>query len=268
MSEIFDELVTIKANEPVAHGHCRVRFHAPKIAAKAQPGQFVNVKCGGKTLLRRPFSFSRASGASFEIIVRVIGEGTLWLSEAEPGHQLRALGPLGNGFRIDGEVRSAILVGGGCGIGPMEMLGEALRKEGIETIALLGCESKEMVPLEAADLERLGIETHLAVMTGNGGHVGPVTDLLENVLADAAHVEGRTVFACGPWPMLKKVAELTNANELPCQVLLEEMMGCGMGACMSCAVQVFQPDGGVMNKKVCTDGPMFWAHEVDWDAKD
>ncbi|NOZ23862.1 MAG: dihydroorotate dehydrogenase electron transfer subunit [Planctomycetes bacterium] len=268
MSDIFDETATVESNEAVAVGHCRVRLHAPWIAAAAQPGQFVNVQCGGRTLLRRPFSFSRVVGESFEIVVRIIGEGTRRLSKAKLGDDLPVLGPLGRGFELTGQVKRAVMIGGGCGIGPLEMLGRALIENDVETTALLGCQNQDTLPLNPDELQQIGIETSVAVMTGKGGHVGPVTDLLEEYLDRAASVEGRMLFACGPWGMLRKVAELAEQHEERCQVLLEEMMGCGMGACMSCACEVFLPDGGTTNKKACTDGPMFWADEVNWNARD
>ncbi|MEW6355831.1 MAG: dihydroorotate dehydrogenase electron transfer subunit [Planctomycetota bacterium] len=268
MSHIFDEIAAVESNEVVSVGHCRVRFHAPRIAAGAKPGQFVNIRCGGRTLLRRPFSFSRVVGESFEIVVRIIGEGTRQLSLARPGDRLPILGPLGRGFELTDRIKHAVMIGGGCGIGPLEMLGRTLIQNDVETTALLGCQNRETFPLNPDELQQLGIETHLSVMEGGGGHLGPVTDLLKEYLARAASVEGRMLFACGPWGMLKKVAESAADHKVCCQVLLEEMMGCGMGACMSCVCQVLLPDGGTMNKKVCTDGPMFWADEVNWNARD
>lgn len=267
MKRIFDEPAVVESSDAVAEGHRRVRFHAPRIAAAAEPGQFVNVKCGGRTLLRRPFSFARVGGESFEIVVRVIGEGTRRLAACRIGETLPVLGPLGHGFEIGAGIKSAVMVGGGCGIGPLEMLGEALLKRGIRTTALLGCQNKRTVPLDPAHLRALGMDASLAVMEGDGGHLGPVTDLLERRLSSATELGGTMVFACGPWGMLKKTAELARRAGVRCQVLIEEMMGCGMGACMSCACEVILPGGGTANRKVCTDGPMFWADQVNWNAR-
>lgn len=267
MSIIVDELAIVESSECVAEGHRRIRFRSPRIARRAAPGQFVNIRCGGQTLLRRPFSFSRVVGGSFEVLVRVIGEGTRRLAERKPGDQVWALGPLGHGFEIVRGTRCAVMVGGGCGIGPMEILGEALRRKRIETIALFGCQNRRTLPISPADFERRGIATQVAVMEGRGGHRGPVTDLLEECLASGENPDGAVLYACGPWGMLKKTAEIAARRGARCQVLLEEMMGCGLGACMSCACETVLPGGGVANKKVCTDGPMFWADQVNWNAR-
>ena len=293
----------------VASAHYRLRLRAPGITRRAKPGQFVNILCGGGTLLRRPLSIHRTerprlrphalragrvtargrrTGRCFEVLFRVVGPGTKALSRLARGDELPVLGPLGRGFEIPRALRTAVLVGGGCGTAPLYALAEELRIKGIETFALIGAEDEDTLPvvvskrggklpfgstggpacLKAADLEDIGVKTGLATMRGRSGFVGPVADMLELFL-DAQKVapRGTAVFASGPWGMLKQTAGITARFNVRCQVLLEEMMGCGIGACMSCVIKVRLPDGEVGQKRVCIDGPMFDADEVCWDAK-
>jgi len=307
--DIFDETARVEAVSTVAKGHYRLKLRCRPITRKARPGQFVNILCGGATLLRRPLSIHRVErpdlrpadlrtgragsrqkrvGDCFEVLFKVVGPGTRRLAELEPGDELSVLGPLGKGFQVPKVIRRAVLVGGGCGSAPLYALAEDLRLRGVETLAFIGAADEATLPvvvskraaplpfratnrracLTASDLESIGVKTALATMSGRKGYRGPVTDILELFLdAHDALGAGTVVFASGPWAMLRKVAELTECHGVRCQVLLEEMMGCGIGACMSCVVKVRLPNGEIAQKRVCVDGPMFDASKVCWDAR-
>ncbi len=223
-----------------------------------RPGQFVHIKCGHSRLLRRPISICEWTGSrdgdTLTIVFEVRGEGTAWLARREAGDFLDVLGPLGNGFTIqDGPY---LLVGGGIGVPPI--LGCAGAAGGSST-AILGFRSKDKAIL----LDRFASDcANCLVATDDGslGYHGFVDALVRQELGKERHYQG--VLACGPKPMLKSVAKVAEEFGVPCQVSMEERMGCGVGACLVCACDM--ADGS--RKHVCKDGPVFDSKEVDWDA--
>ena len=225
----------------------------------AAPGQFVHIKCGDGLLLRRPISVCSCQEDEPEDILTIVfevrGEGTAWLARRPEGHSLDVLGLLGNGFTMKREGRY-LLVGGGIGVPPMR---GCAQYTGGRSTAILGFRSREKAIL----LDRFREEcAKVAVATDDGslGYHGFVDALVRQELeADRAY---DAVLACGPKPMLKSVAKVAAEFGVPCQVSMEERMGCGVGACLVCATPM--RDGTV--KHVCKDGPVFNAEEVDWDA--
>lgn len=225
----------------------------------AAPGQFVHIKCGDGLLLRRPISVCSCQECEpsdlLAVVFEVRGEGTAWLARRPEGHSLDVLGLLGNGFNMKREGRY-LLVGGGIGVPPMR---GCARYTGGRSTAILGFRSREKAIL----LDRFREEcAKVAVATDDGslGYHGFVDALVRQELeADRAY---DAVLACGPKPMLKSVAKVAAEFGVPCQVSMEERMGCGVGACLVCATPM--KDGTV--KHVCKDGPVFNAEEVDWDA--
>ena len=223
-----------------------------------RPGQFVHIKCGDGLLLRRPISVCEWTGSrdgdTLTIVFEVRGEGTSWLADRREGDMLDVLGLLGNGFDMgDGPY---LLVGGGIGVPPM--LGCAGASGGAST-AVLGFRSRDKAIL----LDRFAEDcANYLVATDDGslGHHGFVDALVRQELEKEHHYRG--VLACGPRPMLKNVAKAAAEFGVPCQVSMEERMGCGVGACLVCATPM--KDGTV--KHVCKDGPVFRGEEVDWDA--
>ncbi len=223
------------------------------------PGQFVHIKCGDGLLLRRPISVCSCQEDEpsdlLAVVFEVRGEGTAWLARRPEGHTVDVLGLLGNGFRMEREGRY-LLVGGGIGVPPM--LGCAQYTGGKST-AILGFRSRDKAIL----LDRFEAEcakTLIATDDGSLGYHGFVDALVRQELErDRAY---KAVLACGPKPMLKSVAKAAAEFNVPCQVSMEERMGCGVGACLVCACAM--QDGTV--KHVCKDGPVFSAEEVDWDA--
>ena len=268
-------------------GHCHLRLRAPAIAAAAKPGQFVNIAPPlDSTLLRRPLGVYRTvDGSDIEVLFKTVGKGTIALANVRTGDRLDVIGPLGNGFDLSGTLPdTAVLVAGGFGLAPLFPLAAALRDHVRQTFLFVGTE--EELPLEISDssmhlsfvdpevtvtlpdFEKLGASCRVATVKEQPGfYSGLVTDLLEKLLHHPEPLGVAKVYACGPWAMLKKTAAIAAEHQLPCDVLLEERMGCGIGACMSCAVRVFDEDGEPRYVRACVEGPVFDAATVDWDAK-
>ena len=223
------------------------------------PGQFVHIRCGEGLLLRRPISVCSCMDDEpddlLSIVFEVRGEGTRWLAGRELGDSLDVLGLAGNGFDLKPEGRY-LLVGGGIGIPPM--LGCAQYTGGRAT-AILGGRSRDKIILEDFFREDCA-KVLCATDDGSLGHHGCVDALVRRELSEDRGYDG--VLACGPKPMLRNVAKVAEEFGIPCQVSMEERMGCGVGACLVCACDM--ADGS--RKHVCKDGPVFDSREVDWDA--
>jgi dihydroorotate dehydrogenase electron transfer subunit len=241
---------------------------APDIAEQARPGQFVQIGVpeDRRFMLRRPFSIHQASrrggwAGTLEIVFDVVGPGTAWLSRASEHDMIDVIGPLGRAFQLRDELRTCVLIGGGYGAAPLYFLAEELRAAGKEAHLLIGARNHDRVfkPIEG---KRAGSSLVVTTEDGTLGERGRVTDALPDVLAQA---RGDVVYACGPNAMLRAVAELSLARGIPCQVAVEEMMGCGLGVCWTCAVPYLSADGrSWWNVRACTEGPVFNAARIWW----
>ena len=232
-----------------------------EIAEKACAGQFIHIKCGNERLLRRPISICDVKDGSVKVVFEVKSEGTRWLSKRCRGDRLDILGPLGNSFEFpDGNIA---VIGGGIGVPPMLFAAKSA-KEQIKSAkgqveAILGFRNTERIILKnefEVLCDNVTITTDDGSFGYNGAVTAPLAELLENGDIDA-------VLACGPRAMLSAVASMCLQHSVPCQVSLEERMGCGVGACMvcSCATVV---DGEEHMSRVCKDGPVFDAGIVAW----
>ena len=238
-------------------GAVTMTFESNGMAAQiATPGQFVHVKCGAANLLRRPISICNWS-ADRDLIRMVFedrGEGTHWLAQRTVGESLDILGPLGHGFTMAPEGRY-LLVGGGIGVPPM--LGCAAHC-GHDNVAILGFRSQQNAML-LEEFSKVCAGVRLATDDGSLGHHGFVDALVRQELEKDNSFTA--VLACGPKPMLRNVAKVADEFGVPCQVSMEERMGCGIGACLVCACKT--KDGH--QKHACKDGPVFDSKEVDWE---
>ena len=223
------------------------------------PGQFVHVKCGDSLLLRRPISVCSCMEEEPEdtlaIVFEVRGEGTQWLANRPVGHSVDVMGLLGNGFAMKPEGRY-LLVGGGIGVPPIRGCAQYTAKK---STAIVGFRSKEKAIL-LDHLEEECAKVMVATDDGSLGYHGFVDALVRQELSEDKNYDA--VLACGPKPMLRNVAKVAQEFGVPCQVSMEERMGCGVGACLVCACDM--ADGS--RKHVCKDGPVFDSKEVDWDA--
>jgi dihydroorotate dehydrogenase electron transfer subunit len=284
---VFREAAPVIDITALPGAHCRLRLRAPAVAAAVRPGQFVNVRPPlDAALLRRPLGVYRTfDETDLELLFKVVGRGTRALADVTPGQEIDLIGPLGNGFDLSGEPpRTAVLVAGGFGIAPLHPLALALRDRAERIFLFVGTE--EDLPLEMSDsslhasfvdpdvsatltdFETLGVVGRVASLRPRPGFFrGLVTDLLDRFL-DHPEFEGPArLYACGPWVMLRKTAAAAARHAIPCDVLVEERMGCGVGACMSCAVRLKGADGEPVYVRACVEGPVFDAACVDWDAK-
>lgn len=253
------ERVEVLANERVAEGVGLIVLRAPRIAASVEPGQFVHLRidAGADFILRRPFSVHRTHGDAIEILYQVLGRGTRALALRGAGETMDAIGPLGSGWRIPETAAHALLVAGGLGAAPLAMLAERLAERGVAVTVAQGAPTADR--LVARDVfESVARRVAYATDDGSSGVRGFVTAVSERQLAqDRPDV----VYVCGPEVMARAVASQAAAADVPCQVSLERLMACGVGACLSCVVTT---RSGL--KRACVDGPVFDAEEVCWDG--
>lgn len=262
--------------ESVAPLHFQISFAAPDIAARAQAGQFVHILPRAATdcdpLLRRAFSILSVREGEIDILFRVEGRGTRWLSMRRTGDVLDVIGPLGHPFDLTPfhvkQPPVVLLVGGGVGVPPLIFLAQTLCARQYPPLFLIGARSQPDV-LGTTGLSQMGIETRIATDDGSAGHAGRVTDLLENALSVLPPERSGVVYACGPFPMLKAVAKVAARFGVRAQVSLEENMPCGIGVCNGCVVAM-KPSSESSDygryRRICIEGPAVWAHEVDWEA--
>jgi dihydroorotate dehydrogenase electron transfer subunit len=242
---------------------------APEIADDAKPGQFVEIGVpqGRDFLLRRPFSIHQASrkggwAGTLEIAFTPVGPGTRWLTEIEAHDFLDVVGPLGRPFPYPSQPRSCLLVGGGYGAAPLYFLAQELRSRGKRVDMIVGARDQERV-FKAVEAKRLSVHVAITTEDGSLGERGKVTDVLPGMIT---RCETEVVYACGPNPMLRAVAEYCAEQGLATQVALEELMACGVGVCWTCVVPVVRRDGsGWDYLRSCVDGPVFSGARVWWE---
>ena len=255
MPEKFEEIVSIISQEKIAEGVYDMWLRTEEIAAHAKAGQFVSVYCNDKTkLLPRPISICevKKEEKALRLVYRVAGGGTAEFSHMKAGETLRILGPLGNGFTL-GE-KSAFLIGGGIGIPPMLELAKELN---CEKQIVVGYRNNEL--FLADELRKYG-DVIIATEDGSVGTKGNVLDAIrENSL------KADVIYACGPTPMLRALKQYAAENDIECWISMEERMACGIGACLACVCKSKEKDHhtNVNNKRICKEGPVFRAEEVE-----
>lgn len=247
---------------------------APGVAEHAAPGQFVMVKTapGLDPLLRRPFSIFeilRDAGGTptgVSILNKRVGVGTSLLYDAAVGARIDCLGPLGRPFEPVDPPARAWMVAGGVGLAPFATLAQALAARGTAMTLFYGGRSSTDLFYESF-FKGLGATLVITTEDGSRGERGRVTAPLERALVEAPD-QSITLYACGPTPMMRAVADLGARYTRPTFVSLEPIMGCGMGGCYSCVVRVARPGapGGTHLVRSCIEGPVFDATTVVWDA--
>lgn len=270
MPKVLNERV--QSLDMLAPSIYKMTLESQYIAQNAQPGQFVNVKCGEglNALLRRPISICRVDRekGTFDMVFRVKGTGTEILSQKTAGSSVDFIGPLGSAFHISDEYGKIAVIGGGIGIFPLLFLLEEYKSRNMNLSGYSQNKSSAFIGFRNMDCIVLDNEFknacdcfHMSTEDGFICYKGFVTDLLEQNL-----IENRydIIYTCGPTPMIKKVAEIAGRNSIKCQVSLEQRMGCGIGACLVCACKTRFGDGWEYSH-VCKDGPVFWSDEVIWE---
>jgi len=281
----------VKAVERLHERYVLLRLSGDEGLPEMRPGQFVEVRVDDAphTFLRRPISICFVDREADELwlLVACVGEGTRRLALLREGDRLNCMLPLGNGWSLGdgpsgtGEGRRRLLVGGGVGVAPLLFLGAELRRQGADVTFLLGARSaRDLLLLET--FERYG-RVLVTTEDGSRGERGFVTQ--HSVL-------GRERFdmiqCCGPTPMMKAVARYARQAATPCEVSLENLMACGLGACLCCVEKAYlsgnaaqhrtggEPlhrplpegeggkDGEVANVCVCKEGPVFNIERLLW----
>jgi len=278
----------ILENQRVSGNYFLLRLDVTGTAKLPMPGQFYNVRCGETRdpLLRRPFSMHRLvrgrGSVHLEILYQVTGKGTEWLSRQKSGEYLDTIGPFGNGFIIEQSPATAVLAARGIGIAPLYAVGEALHgKEGATKVfVLLGARVKERLFYEE-QFRRIG-EVFPYTDDGSRGFRGTAPELLVDLLERSRLPEDFSLYACGPTDMLRELSQTAERFGFAGQVALEGHMGCGFGACLSCACPLkpemikrnkqwqkpalqWSEDGSRVYSLICKDGPVYDIREVDWD---
>lgn len=223
------------------------------------PGQFVEVRIDNTpgVMLRRPISINFVDKEKNELwlLVHLIGKGTFHLGELKEGDRLNLMLPLGNYYTMPDEAKKAdklLLVGGGAGIAPMLFLGKELAEKGFHPTFLLGARSKE----DLFELEQFASYGDVCLSTEDGslGEKGFVTQ--HTILNKEKFGK---IYTCGPKPMMMAVARYAKANDIDCEVSLENKMACGLGACLCCV-----EDTKEGNQCVCKEGPVFNINQLKW----
>lgn len=220
------------------------------------PGQFVEIAVEGSptTFLRRPISINWCDVKEnrLDLLIHIVGDGTRALSKLKAGDTLNCLFPLGNGFTVPVQPAKLLLVGGGVGTAPMLNYGKVLKEAGHEPVFLLGGRSaKDILQLERFEaIGRVYVTTEDATL----GEKGFVTN--HSVLQ---HETFDGIAACGPKPMMKAVAGFARSHGISCEVSLENMMACGLGACLCCVEKTVRG-----NVCVCKEGPVFNINDLTW----
>ena len=219
-----------------------------------QPGQFVQVQSPAikDTFLRLPISINNVEDGQLWLMVQMIGEGTKALGYMRSGDTLNLVLPLGNGFSVSEAKGKVLLVGGGVGIAPLLYAGRTLKANGAEPIFLLGARTADGV-LERDLFGQIG-RVLITTEDGSLGERGFVTQ------HSTLHTECfDKIMACGPKPMMMAVARYARQTNTDCEVSLENMMACGLGACLCCVEKTVKG-----NVCVCTEGPVFNINQLTW----
>ena len=220
------------------------------------PGQFVEVRVDGSpsTFLRRPISINYVDQVHNELwlLVATVGDGTKALARLQTGHLLNCVLPLGNGFTPAKTGEKVLLIGGGVGVAPLLYMGAEMQKSGIEPTFLLGARTvQDLLMLD--EFKRYG-RVYVTTEDGSAGEKGFVTN--HSILAQESFDR---ISTCGPTPMMKAVAHLAKEKGIDCEVSLENLMACGLGACLCCVEKT--SEGNVC---VCKDGPVFDLKRLLW----
>ena len=258
----YQENATVTRVEQLSEKNYRLTFEAPLIAEATRPGQFVMIRTsiGKDPLLRRPFSVHQVLNKGLvQIYFKQVGRGTSILAHVKIGEKFSLFGPLGRGFKLSHD-KPAVLVGGGLGIAPLLLLLKEncrLKKNCDKDLVILGGRSREEVEPLLADFKEYGVTIRTSTDDGSMGHHGYVTEILKSITLP----ENSTVYACGPEAMMAGVAGICAEAQVACQVSVESVMACGMGACLGCS----RPDKTGSYTHVCLNGPVFDAEKLEWN---
>ena len=290
MAEKFEEIAVVVDQNTLGSGIYDLTLKTTNIAKAAKAGQFVSVYSNDKSkLLPRPISLCGIDRDedTIRLVYRVTGEntGTEEFSKLVMGDRIRILGPLGNGFTVE-PGKKAFLIGGGIGVPPMLQLAKDINSGVVQTSGAVDTNTQEKGQTEEKQINGHGkkicdmniimgyrdentfllnefkeqADSFVATEDGSVGTKGNVIDAInENGL------EADVIYACGPMPMLRALKAYAMEHDMECYVSMEERMACGIGACLACVCKTKDKDAhsNVNNKRICKEGPVFNAKEVE-----
>ena len=253
----------VLSNIKIAKGGIwKLTLKSPYIATAVQPGQFVMLEPCPGSVLPRPFSVYNAWRSEIIIVYQVVGKKTEYYSTLKTGDKIYVYGPYGNPVVLKPDTNQLILIGGGCGLASLHLL--ARSHPGMHKLICAGFRSQDFV-FGLNDFEQIVVLTEGSVhwvteddKTGKPKNAAELFQILLSSIIRKGRFDQTMVVTCGPRPMMQKVAQIAAEKNLTCLVGMEEMMGCGIGNCKSCAVHM-------VNKEVlyvCQHGPFFPAEEV------
>ncbi len=290
MAEKFEEIAVVVDQNALGSGIYDLTLKTKNIAKAAKAGQFISVYSNDKSkLLPRPISLCGIDRDedTIRLVYRVTGEntGTEEFSKLVMGDRIRILGPLGNGFTVE-PGKKAFLIGGGIGVPPMLQLAKDINSGVVQTTGAVDTNTQEKGQTEEKQINGHGkkicdmniimgyrdentflldefkeqADSFVATEDGSVGTKGNVIDAIkENGL------EADVIYACGPMPMLRALKAYAMEHDMECYVSMEERMACGIGACLACVCKTKDKDAhsNVNNKRICKEGPVFNAKEVE-----
>ncbi len=290
MAEKFEEIAVVVDQNALGSGIYDLTLKTKNIAKAAKAGQFVSVYSNDRSkLLPRPISLCGIDRDedTIRLVYRVTGEntGTEEFSKLVMGDRIRILGPLGNGFTVE-PGKKAFLIGGGIGVPPMLQLAKDINSGVVQTSGAVDTNTQEKGQTEEKQINGHGkkicdmniimgyrdentflldefkeqADSFVATEDGSVGTKGNVIDAIkENGL------EADVIYACGPMPMLRALKAYAMEHDMECYVSMEERMACGIGACLACVCKTKDKDAhsNVNNKRICKEGPVFNAKEVE-----
>lgn len=248
----------VTSAERLSDRHVLLKLSADSALPPMRPGQFVEVRVDNSpaTFLRRPISihFVDRSANELWLLVAAIGEATRHLYHLKAGDELNCILPLGNGFSpaIHYQAHRILLVGGGVGVAPLLWQGWNLKQEGAQPEFLLGAKTASEL-LELDRFQSIG-PVHVTTEDGSAGAKGFVT---QHPVLHKFHFD--LIQTCGPKPMMKAVSDYARATHTPCEASLENLMACGLGACLCCVEKTTTG-----NACVCKEGPVFNINKLLW----
>lgn len=253
-----ENIFVVQKNEPLSTTNFHITLQANEPLEHIKPGQFTNVEIpeNKNVFLRRPFSIFKVDYKNncLTILVKILGKGSKTLSEVKPGKKLSLIYPLGKGFTIPALSDKILAVGGGSGVAPVLHLVEYAKTSSENAQVVLGARNKADHISNIPEYSRYA-DIHYTTDNGSYGYNGNVTQhpVFENIS------QFDRIYACGPLPMMKAVAEIARRNNVFCEVSLENLMACGFGVCLCCIEPTVKG-----NLCVCTEGPVFNINDLKW----
>lgn len=250
---------TVVSVDRVTYDFVVLELKHPEKLPPIEPGQFVQVRVDETptAYLRRPISVHDVDyhKNTMRLLVQEVGDGTRWITSREVGDVINLIFPLGNWFQLPtNKSDKVLLVGGGCGVAPLLLLGKKLRQHGFEPQFLIGARSENNL-VQLKEYEQLGP----VYVTTEDGSVGVKGFVIHHPVMKTFSPDFNLIYTCGPEPMMKVLAKYAANHQIGCQVSLENNMACGFGACLCCVTATHHG-----NKCTCIDGPVFDSKELKW----